>query len=229
MSKMKKIIIGLVVALGLIGVASGDPSDHNSTQSTSSQHAVQYSDSQDATKPDNSQDPIQSEDETRPVEESTPDPETTPETAHEPQITTKTETAQTPIPFETITQDDPSLAKGTSRVSVAGVEGIRENTYTITFTDGVETNRELTSSRVIKAPVNKVVLNGTYVAPQPQVQQTQPSCQNGTYINSAGNTVCRPSSSNNGGATAICRDGTYSYSQSRRGTCSHHGGVSRWL
>lgn len=31
------------------------------------------------------------------------------------------------------------------------------------------------------------------------------------------------------GATALCRDGTYSYSVSRRGTCSHHGGVARWL
>lgn len=31
------------------------------------------------------------------------------------------------------------------------------------------------------------------------------------------------------GVTAICRDGTYSYSQHRRGTCSHHKGVSQWL
>ncbi|WP_051468562.1 DUF3761 domain-containing protein [Actinomadura oligospora] len=31
------------------------------------------------------------------------------------------------------------------------------------------------------------------------------------------------------GATAICRDGTFSFSQHRRGTCSHHGGVARWL
>ena len=29
--------------------------------------------------------------------------------------------------------------------------------------------------------------------------------------------------------TAICRDGTYSYSQTRQGTCSHHGGVAEWL
>ena len=29
--------------------------------------------------------------------------------------------------------------------------------------------------------------------------------------------------------SAICRDGTYSYSQSRRGTCSHHGGVAQWI
>jgi hypothetical protein len=31
------------------------------------------------------------------------------------------------------------------------------------------------------------------------------------------------------GATARCRDGTYSYSQHRQGTCSHHGGVAEWL
>lgn len=31
------------------------------------------------------------------------------------------------------------------------------------------------------------------------------------------------------GASAICRDGTYSYSRNRRGTCSHHGGVAVWL
>jgi hypothetical protein len=31
------------------------------------------------------------------------------------------------------------------------------------------------------------------------------------------------------GATAQCGDGTYSFSRHARGTCSHHGGVSRWL
>jgi Protein of unknown function (DUF3761) len=30
------------------------------------------------------------------------------------------------------------------------------------------------------------------------------------------------------GISAICNDGTPSFSQSRRGTCSHHGGVSVW-
>jgi hypothetical protein len=33
---------------------------------------------------------------------------------------------------------------------------------------------------------------------------------------------------NPSGATAKCRDGTLSYSQNRRGTCSHHGGVAVW-
>ncbi len=31
------------------------------------------------------------------------------------------------------------------------------------------------------------------------------------------------------GATAICRDATYSYSLHHSGTCSHHGGVAKWL
>jgi hypothetical protein len=31
------------------------------------------------------------------------------------------------------------------------------------------------------------------------------------------------------GATARCRDGTYSFSKHRSGTCSHHGGVATWL
>jgi Protein of unknown function (DUF3761) len=31
------------------------------------------------------------------------------------------------------------------------------------------------------------------------------------------------------GATARCNDGTYSFSQTRSGTCSHHGGVAQWL
>jgi hypothetical protein len=31
------------------------------------------------------------------------------------------------------------------------------------------------------------------------------------------------------GASAVCRDGSVSFSASRRGTCSHHGGVAEWL
>jgi hypothetical protein len=52
------------------------------------------------------------------------------------------------------------------------------------------------------------------------------------YTNSKGAQVHRPAYSESdppAGATAQCRDGSYSFSQSRRGTCSHHGGVSRWL
>jgi hypothetical protein len=64
-----------------------------------------------------------------------------------------------------------------------------------------------------------------------QQSQKLAECTNGTYVNSAGNTVCKPveSSTQPAGATAECEDGTYSFSESRSGTCSHHGGVKRWL
>jgi len=51
------------------------------------------------------------------------------------------------------------------------------------------------------------------------------------YTNHDGIEVHRPARDNNGrpqGATALCRDGTYSFSQHHDGTCSHHGGVERW-
>lgn len=56
-------------------------------------------------------------------------------------------------------------------------------------------------------------------------------CTNGTYVNSAGNTVCSPEEAPTApaGATAECQDGTYSFSESRSGTCSYHGGVAKWL
>jgi hypothetical protein len=53
------------------------------------------------------------------------------------------------------------------------------------------------------------------------------------YINSRGEWVPSPQRTPDDqpppGATAQCRDGTYSFSRTRRGTCSHHGGVARWL
>jgi LysM repeat protein len=51
------------------------------------------------------------------------------------------------------------------------------------------------------------------------------------YTNVDGERVRRPVFSRNApsGATARCRDGSYSFSRHRRGTCSHHGGVAQWL
>lgn len=50
------------------------------------------------------------------------------------------------------------------------------------------------------------------------------------YTNTYGNSVHSPAYAPSipAGASAQCNDGTYSFSQSRRGTCSHHGGVSEW-
>ena len=62
---------------------------------------------------------------------------------------------------------------------------------------------------------------------------TSGTCAADYYRNSSGACVHRPIKTQNSavpkGATAQCRDGVYSFSQHHRGTCSHHGGVARWL
>jgi hypothetical protein len=57
--------------------------------------------------------------------------------------------------------------------------------------------------------------------------------EDGHYRNADGNVVHSPAHTDTGaapaGASAQCRDGTFSFSAHRRGTCSHHGGVARRL
>jgi hypothetical protein len=69
-----------------------------------------------------------------------------------------------------------------------------------------------TSPAVAKGPVVKV-------------------CGADSYINVSGHCVHRPVNAPGApsGASAKCRDGTFSFSEHRQGTCSHHGGVEQWL
>jgi hypothetical protein len=80
--------------------------------------------------------------------------------------------------------------------------------------------------------IEQEIPNLQRIQPQP-TPQPSPLSNDNYYINSQGNKVHSPAktidNSIPAGASAQCRDGTYSFSQSRRGTCSHHGGVARWL
>lgn len=80
------------------------------------------------------------------------------------QTTTVTETRE--IPFKEKRVDDPNLAKGKTKVKTAGATGVKTLTYRLTYTDGVQTAKELISEKVTKKPVTKVVLVGTKVAQQ---------------------------------------------------------------
>ncbi|MBS0297419.1 MAG: DUF3761 domain-containing protein [Proteobacteria bacterium] len=72
-------------------------------------------------------------------------------------------------------------------------------------------------------------LTGFGAEAKPSRNVTGVACD--TYTNKSGHQICRPrrSTSVPPGATARCRDGAYSFSEHRRGTCSHHGGVRSWL
>ncbi|WP_443024595.1 DUF3761 domain-containing protein [Sphingomonas sp. ERG5] len=65
-------------------------------------------------------------------------------------------------------------------------------------------------------------------APQ---SRTYGSSSDEYYTARSGNRVHRPirAARAPAGASAQCRDGSWSFSENRRGTCSHHGGVARWL
>ena len=90
-----------------------------------------------------------------------------------------------------------------------------QNTYKFTAYCDNDQKKEISTTLTLNSPtpVNSGLSNDNY------------------YTNSAGTSVHSPAYSNTipTGATAKCADGTYSFSQSRRGTCSHHGGVAEWL
>jgi hypothetical protein len=69
------------------------------------------------------------------------------------------------------------------------------------------------------------------LGPAPAEARAPATCGADSYVISRGHCVHRPMKASKAppGATARCRDGTYSFSESRRGTCSWHGGVAEWL
>lgn len=117
-----------------------------------------------------------------------------------PVVTTKIETETKSIPFKKQTVKDGSLAKGSSRIKVAGVEGVKTITHTVTLTDGVETDR-LSAESVTLEPVTEVTLVGTYEAPAPVAS-----------VNSGGGVVKKS-------RTSICHaPGTTYYSRTKNYT-----------
>jgi hypothetical protein len=117
--------------------------------------------------------------------------------------------------------------------------------YSVPVTTGTPTTSATAAPVVTTAPVAPNAVVPKAVAPKTTAPKTtapktaaakpettaaaQPAaCGADYYRNSDGNCVHRPSA-NPAGATALCKDGTYSYSQHRSGTCSGHGGVRTWL
>ena len=97
--------------------------------------------------------------------------------------------------------------------------------YSFSKTDTQTKNLEVSKSESVvgyRAPSEKKTTKPTVAKPLESIIY---------YNNSFGETVQSPTkySAIPSGASAICYDGTYSFSRNRRGTCSGHGGVQSWL
>jgi resuscitation-promoting factor RpfB len=71
------------------------------------------------------------------------------------------------LPFEEQRRETDDLERGTTRVAAEGRDGVRFDTYRIVTVDGVETERELLTSEVVREPEDRVVLVGTAAPPPP--------------------------------------------------------------
>ena len=91
-----------------------------------------------------------------------------------------------------------------------------------------------TSTNTQAATQAQPAVNTASVQQQTQAQAPASSdlSNDNHYSNISGESVHSPAYSNDNaipaGASAQCGDGTYSFSQHRSGTCSHHGGVATW-
>jgi 3D (Asp-Asp-Asp) domain-containing protein len=77
-----------------------------------------------------------------------------------------TEFEDTPILFDTIYRDDPSLAQGEEILVQEGEDGFVRREYSVVYENGEEVRRELLSEMVVE-PTHRIVAQGTAVVATP--------------------------------------------------------------
>lgn len=81
-----------------------------------------------------------------------------------PKIEHKEETRVATIQYAKVTLEDPELPVGETRVE-SGADGEKHVTWRVTYTNGVETRREIIREVIIRNPKDEVTHVGTYVEP----------------------------------------------------------------
>lgn len=85
-----------------------------------------------------------------------------------------TESILEKVPFETVKIESDEIYVGQTKIINNGENGIVENTFEISFSNGVEVSRKLISQTVISDPIDRVVLIGT--------KPTPPTVPTGSFI-----------------------------------------------
>jgi len=75
----------------------------------------------------------------------------------------KEEKKQEKIEFKIIEKKDDKLGWRIKKISQNGENGIREITYRVAYHDGKEVSRKIIKNEIVKDPVKKIVVQGTYV------------------------------------------------------------------
>lgn len=75
----------------------------------------------------------------------------------------KEEIVKKDIDFKTIEKEDDKLSWRTRKTEVTGEKGIKEIRYEVAYHDGKEVSRKIKETNITKEPVDKVVVQGTYV------------------------------------------------------------------
>ncbi len=99
---------------------------------------------------------------------------------------TITEAYVAPIPYETIIQYDDTMYTNTSKISKAGVEGSADVVADVTYVNGVETGRNITSYKVLADPVSAIKLVGTKERPRYMATGTFIKPSNGRFSSGYG-------------------------------------------
>ncbi|CAH2760755.1 G5 domain-containing protein [Erysipelothrix amsterdamensis] len=82
----------------------------------------------------------------------------------EPTVTYREAKDYESIAFSEEYREDASMNKGESYVQRDGENGKKEIVYSVKVVDGVDTEWTVKSSSIVKNPVNKIIVNGTYEA-----------------------------------------------------------------
>ncbi|CAM4198671.1 resuscitation-promoting factor [Janibacter anophelis] len=76
------------------------------------------------------------------------------------------------IPFTTVYTKDASMLEGTTKVEREGRDGLRTNTVRKTYKNGKVAVSKVTSSKVTRKPVSRIVVQGTKPKPEPKPTAT---------------------------------------------------------
>jgi hypothetical protein len=139
-------------------------------------------------------------------------------------IEVKIETKTEPIPYESEYEEDASINLGEYEVRQEGQEGTKELTYRVTYTNGIETARELISEVVLTEPVTYIEAVGTHVT-----HHEDPTATTSTSTTATNQQPDAAGSSCPAGVVAICADGSVSMGSTNPAIplCAGRGGVAR--